>query len=1209
MSLFIESVFASLIASIIFEGSTKSISIWQSNMLIDYWLNKCFKKAIKRYCINSDIASKIELKSNEYNDHLRKELFNYKIDFTTNTEQRKLLQLFEEEATKHFILKFWVIIQQNKCTKTQLNEVLLKIDALICSNIKLSEDVSVIKKLSNSIGKKLGVEILEFTNEGCVLMPDKISLHIANRTELINTIIEESGKGKCILLNGSKSIGKSTLLTLIYHRLQNENIECKFLNFDYRVNSDIKQALIDVNLSNCKYILIDSIDLSQGNILDKNIAYIHDLIKKGVNIIISSYQNIPAAFTTVNTDKFLEMVVPPFALNDITEIINSYQGNPTLSQTVYLYSNGHPVVVKALCLFLKQHNWSINNDIFADIITFNFSKDIQESLSSILTKIIPDSLTRELLNRLLVIIDDVTDENINLVANINPPINEARSKFQTIKPLLFEEDAKGRYKVSPLLKNIWKPDLLNCVKKDVNSILGHSIINKYQKSLNQKHISNAIIYLINGEEVDLAGFLYLKYLIFITENPNLFQRSESINLFWIDMPLPESMNCEIKLIIRSCQAIIYRDDDKVRDYVLKDFVIILHNSDISTGKRALFYRWLAAVYLINNNISDSFNYYKKGIELGPPEIEGLEVSNQIALNYESGIWLLLSKVRTVHDFTNWLYLYNNSIKPEMKSEDIITCISFVDMYSYDRLADCDIPQLKRELYEILELCKTNSIDILSILVGCKLIYSEGIDSQLDEAVSLYESFISNYNDNDIAILLLNKAIGDTYYITDNNVYKEQIYEYYKKALIGDKHNTLIEYKIITSLKLSSVSKIEESFNLIKESYLLYKKGEDLPQYIKFNIIGEHSIILWEAKNKYEAIRKISDGYKDLVLNKFNDSEEFKTLLVLYGGCLRYYVYDIEGKPEDKNSIVPKRGIFLKNRINLSDLYTEEKKLLFAQMLFSVFDKLELYEDAKYWMNYILKNKDIVTDFKSQFGGLFFLYLPYLLLDNNYSQIAMLFYEVRQSTIKNQKKNPNLTTQTDDDYLRLYILPCVIKALHTYFMSKEKGIEELTEIYNIVLNHKAFASDIELVDMFAGYIRKFINDGYLERKDVSNVNELNVQNKYSLHCLVYLLMSINTDAKYAYELQMAFVPEFEIHFLKLHGKSIYLWLIPLFEIFWETQRQNKPKDFDTFDHLQNRGVSLINSKNGTDRLKAIFRVHLNHINNITLNIKQESWLDS
>lgn len=105
------------------------------------------------------------------------------------------------------------------------------------------------------------------------------------------------------------------------------------------------------------------------------------------------------------------------------------------------------------------------------------------------------------------------------------------------------------------------------------------------------------------------------------------------------------------------------------------------------------------------------------------------------------------------------------------------------------------------------------------------------------------------------------------------------------------------------------------------------------------------------------------------------------------------------------------------------------------------------------------------------------------------------------------------------------------------------------------------------------------------------------------------MSINTDAKYAYELQMAFVPEFEIHFLKLHGKSIYLWLIPLFEIFWETQRQNKPKDFDTFDHLQNRGVSLINSKNGTDRLKAIFRVHLNHINNITLNIKQESWLDS
>lgn len=728
MSLFIESVFASLIASIIFEGSTKSISIWQSNMPIDYWLNKCFKKAVKRYCINSDIASKIELKSNEYNDHLRKELFDHKIDFTTNVEQRKLLQLFEEEVATHFVLRFWVIIQQNKCTKTQLNEVLLKIDALIYSNIKLSEEVSVIKKLTNNIGKKLGVELLEFTNEGCIPYTYETSLHVANRAELINTILEESGKGKCILLKGTKSIGKSTLLTLIYKRLQNEKVECKFLHFDYRVNSDIKHALSDVNLSNCKYILIDSIDLSQGNILDKNIAYIYDLIKKGFNIIISSYQNIPTAFTTVNTDKILEMVVPPFNLEDITETINTYQGNPTLSQTVYLYSNGHPVLVKALCLFLEQYNWSINNDIFADILTFNFSKDIQESLSSILSKMVPDASTRELLNRLLVIIGDITEENINLVANINPPINEARSKFQTIKSLLFEEDSTGKYKVSSLLKNIWKPDLLNNVRKEVNSVLGHSIINKHQKSLNQKHLSNAIIYLINGDEVDLAGFLYLKYLIFITENPSLFQRRELINLFWIDMPLPESMSSDMKLSIRSCQTIIYRDDDKVIDYLLNDSVMIIQNSDISTGKKALFYRWIAAVYLMNNNISDSFNYYRKGIELGPPEIEGLDISNQIALNYESGIWLLLSKVRTINDFNNWLYLYNNSIKPEMKSEDIVTCISFVDMYSYDRLTDCDISQLKKELYEILELCKTNSMDILSILVACKLIYSEALVS-------------------------------------------------------------------------------------------------------------------------------------------------------------------------------------------------------------------------------------------------------------------------------------------------------------------------------------------------------------------------------------------------------------------------------------------------------------------------------------------------
>lgn len=183
-------------------------------------------------------------------------------------------------------------------------------------------------------------------------------------------------------------------------------------------------------------------------------AVVSDLLaaRNEGKIIVTTTSALNKNLSTHDFSLIEQVEVPLLSVVETTDLISSFNPTSDLCGFIYSHTSGHPVLVKALCSYFSTCGWKFDADNFCQILSYSFDRNLKRSLSELISRIITDSETRFLLNRLMLIHGSFTEAEACKLAEIIPQIGEVRSRLYSLIPT-WVMDNGGQLNISPLLYN------------------------------------------------------------------------------------------------------------------------------------------------------------------------------------------------------------------------------------------------------------------------------------------------------------------------------------------------------------------------------------------------------------------------------------------------------------------------------------------------------------------------------------------------------------------------------------------------------------------------------------------------------------------------------------------------------------------------------------------------------------------------------------
>ena len=474
ISLFLAPVLQSLIATAIFESGKESVSFLADKKSMEKRYRNAFERAISRFYADPEYAGNEARR--EYDHYLEalKEEFKAAPDFDPQKGQ--------EEVCKDTRLKVWTqfkllrmsaaslkqiendqktILEQlsgaRKETKQSLTAINDKLD-IIVKNVQASPELKQVSVIPSSLS--------------VLRNADMNNLHIVKREALVQQCVQHCNEGKVLVLFGSVKTGKRTLSELVL--------------------SNVKDGFV------CT-------DVPSGH-LNEVIRLCYQELQEGKKPVVTTDAPIDENMTLVDMSRVAQVEVPLLTEVETKELIETYSPRQDFSKFIWAHSYGHPVLVRALCTYLSSCNWVIDEKVFGQMLNYSFDHKLSRSLAELMQRMIPDSDTRSLLNRLMLVKTVFSEDDVKALASVSPQIAEPRSKLLSLTPGWVTEES-GLYKVTPLYDKAWTPDMDNECYRSCNWLLASRIMIK-TGPLNELDVLHYILYAQNAERYDEAGLMY-----------------------------------------------------------------------------------------------------------------------------------------------------------------------------------------------------------------------------------------------------------------------------------------------------------------------------------------------------------------------------------------------------------------------------------------------------------------------------------------------------------------------------------------------------------------------------------------------------------------------------------------------------------------------------------------------------------------------------
>lgn len=328
---------------------------------------------------------------------------------------------------------------------------------------------------------------------------------LVRRTQTVQRLAAEAGSATWIALSGAASTGKSHLAGLLATLLCGSLRWFGLRGLETRTALDRVRATMHDGqgtaaaaawieaLPPAAVLVFDDLGMLRSGSAEAT-AW-HDVVRAckraGVRIITTG-DTAPtsALIETMSQDDVSSIAVPMFDDGDVRELLAA-RGAPSnfiIDGRVTMLRGltaGHPALLRAAADHLAQQGWKFDEVVLTQLLAAGHVQGLTVETSRRVVETVTQEGCRELLYRLCVFRDAVTQDDIRKTAQVEPARSAYLECVQNLEGLWLQPAGGGRYEVSPLVLTFGAQQLGGEVAERVNRLaarrlLGRGTIDRFE---------------------------------------------------------------------------------------------------------------------------------------------------------------------------------------------------------------------------------------------------------------------------------------------------------------------------------------------------------------------------------------------------------------------------------------------------------------------------------------------------------------------------------------------------------------------------------------------------------------------------------------------------------------------------------------------------------------------------------------------------------
>jgi hypothetical protein len=399
--------------------------------------------------------------------------------------------------------------------------------------------------------------------------------HLSHRTKAVEVLKNQVMTHTWTALRGNAAVGKTQLAILLASQ---PGTRCIWI--DFSSDRTIEQCCVRLDAAGASFftpkppgpwswwypqlpqqlnpsalVVLDSLPhLSGRDSLSERLLVLATACRgTEVRILSTSEHQLPTYLQGHFHQRTLcKTIVPPFSNQEVVEVLQTYDAPPSMHEHITAISTlgrRHPLLVRAIIEYLQSLDWQLTDEAYGALFSQAHATELNEDTLTRLSNTIHEKASRDLLYRLSLIAHAFSLEEVQVLAQVDPPITFPREQLQPLIGPWVERDQNNLYRLSPLIHTLGN-DLTPQTRRACSGVLADSLLHKGRISPGE--VGEVIAYLLDAEQFDRAGWLFLRALIDINRQPRLVQAQELL-AFWTEAatPLPTPIDLGCRLYIRA----------------------------------------------------------------------------------------------------------------------------------------------------------------------------------------------------------------------------------------------------------------------------------------------------------------------------------------------------------------------------------------------------------------------------------------------------------------------------------------------------------------------------------------------------------------------------------------------------------------------------------------------------------------------------------
>lgn len=851
--------------------------------------------------------------------------------------------------------------------------------------------------------------------------------HVINRKDIVNKYLYFMDKGTWVALFGDLGCGKTQLAILIAKSLGTCKAWIRLRGLKpteacYRIDTALYAlSKIEVTanwrdwlskictiIGNGALIVLDDLPRTiGGDILNERLVVLAEICAAhNIKILSTSPNELHMDVKDFLNDQLLLCEEIP-RLND-SEILQVFEvfGAPgdflteKLLTFAFSLTKGHPSLVTAMTRYLSSCNWKITEKELDGLIKGKFADELNLNTHSMLMATVNDPESRMLLYRLNLIGSSFTFEDVRQVSRVIPSISLPLEKINNSIGLWIQRDNNTTFLTSPLLSHLGSGDLSEETKRGTHAIVGASIIRK--QVLDPLDTIRAISHFCSAEDYNKAGIILFMALKTLYEN-NINVDGWGITNIWFNMPLPEQMDLDTRLLLRSIQIIVCERLGKNVNRLLENLDNLIKQASEENTLGVMGAVFYAGMLRAEADLRAANRYFLKAMTIF--ENKELESTFAFPAPTASFIWVNIIGIKSFEDLRDWISTFEKLSPNQRKTAyecDIAEdgCINVCDkiwlLEVRKQKNERDWDKVLSALSGLEEFSIRHDLELLwACAIRARIIVLAEYKENLDGAQELANEAIAIASGDPRVQFIIRGIIGCQYVYTKR---WPKAIPWLNDALAQKSDSYPLERINILLRTSEAVGDTDPGLavDYTGQAVHIAKNSVKISETMLVKVLGEHTIAIWMAGNLKNAYSPWQEATERLFACK-NNEDSWKALFMIFGH-VSGYLSSIAAKgiplqytSDGEEYFPPTRGIFLQEHSSLSILYKGSRDWGLSAQLAMFAEAMGDDEQTAKWA---LKAYDMALE--SDVGSLHiigFEAIPHLIMLNRYTEVLDLALEV------------------------------------------------------------------------------------------------------------------------------------------------------------------------------------------------------------------------